>query len=169
MAKIAFIVGQEFEDSEFRVPYDLLRTEHEVTVLGVEQGEALHGHKHNEVITPDATLRDHPPSEYDALVIPGGYSPDHLRMKPEVVSFVREFGKTHKPIAAVCHGPSLLVDAELLQGKRVTSWTSVRKDLENAGATWVDSEVVHDGNLITSRGPADLGAFSKEILRTLEA
>lgn len=168
MAKVAMVIGPEFEDSEFRIPYERLReARHEVTLLGVKAGETLKGKKGKESARVDAAVKDHKASEYDALVIPGGYSPDHLRIERDVVSFVRDFGSSGKPVAAVCHGPQLLIEADLVDGKTMTSWPSVRKDLENAGANWVDQEVVLDGHFITSRKPDDLEAFSKAVLAAL--
>src|SRR5689334_24281649 len=101
------------------------------------------------------------------LLIPGGHSPDHLRMDESVVRFVRRFWETGKPVAAICHGPQLLIDADVVRGVTLTSWPSVRKDLENAGARWVDQPVVEDGRLITSRKPADLDAFCAAVLGRL--
>jgi protease I len=168
MAKVAMVLGQDFEDSEVRVPLDRLRQAgHEVTIVGAEAGEALRGKEGQEEVTADVASRDAKPSSFDAMVIPGGYSPDKLRMIPEVVSFVRDFDRTGRPMAAVCHGPQLLIEADLVRGKRMTSWPSVRKDLENAGAKWVDGEVVRDGSLITSRRPDDLVAFSEALIDTL--
>lgn len=168
MAKIAMMVGPEFEDSEFRVPYDRLTgARHDVTVLGTTAGETLKGKKGREEARIDAAVKDRSPTEFDLLVIPGGHSPDHLRIDHDVVSFVREFANSGKPVAAVCHGPQLLIEAGLVAGRNVTSWPSVRKDLENAGANWVDKEVVRDGTFITSRKPEDLEAFSNEILAAL--
>jgi protease I len=102
-------------------------------------------------------------------VIPGGYSPDHLRTDADVVDFVHDMVEDGKVIAAVCHGPQLLIEADAVEGKQLTSWPSVRTDLENAGARWVDKEVVIDDQLITSRKPDDLPAFSTAIARALEA
>jgi protease I len=168
MAKIAMVVGPDFEDSEFRIPFDrLTQARHEVTVLGVAAGETVRGKKGRESTRIDAAAKDRKPSEFDALVIPGGYSPDHLRMNKDVVAFVRAFANSGKPVAAICHGPQLLIEAGLVAGKTLTSWPSVRTDLENAGANWVDKEVVRDGSFITSRKPDDLEAFSKEILSAL--
>lgn len=168
MAKIAMMVGPEFEDSEFRVPYDRLKAaRHEITVLGTAAGETVRGKKGREEARIEAAVKDRSPTEFDMLVIPGGHSPDHLRIDRDVVSFVREFANSGKPVAAVCHGPQLLIEAGLVAGKTVTSWPSVRKDLENAGANWVDKEVVRDGTFITSRNPEDLEAFSNEILASL--
>jgi protease I len=168
MAKIAMVVGPEFEDSEFRVPYDrLTQAKHQVTVLGTKAGETLKGKKGREIVKIGGAAKDHKPSEFDALVIPGGHSPDHLRIDRDVVSFVRDFANSGKPVAAVCHGPQLLIESDLVAGKTMTSWPSVRKDLENAGANWVDKEVVRDGTFITSRNPDDLEAFSKALLSAL--
>jgi protease I len=107
--------------------------------------------------------------EFDALVIPGGYSPDRLRMDPDMVNFVREFVRSGKVTAAVCHAPWMLAEADVIRGRTVTSWPSIKTDLVNAGAKWIDREVVEDGNIITSRKPADLTAFSETILRRLGA
>jgi protease I len=162
------MVGPEFEDSEFRVPYDrLIQAHHDVTVLGARAGETLRGKKGRESAHIEAAAKDRNPHDFDALVIPGGHSPDHLRTDQDVVTFVREFANSGKPVAAVCHGPQLLIEAGLVAGKTVTSWPSVRKDLENAGANWVDKEVVRDGTFITSRKPEDLEAFARELLEAL--
>lgn len=170
MAKIAFVVGEEFEDSEFKVPYDRLRQEgHEVTIVGVEKGRRLQGKKGKESATVDATPGEVHARDFDVLVIPGGHSPDKLRMDPGIVDFVSDFGRDNKPVAAICHGGSLLIEADMVEGKRLTSWPSIRTDLLNAGAKWEDAEVVRDGNLITSRNPGDLDAFCRAIVETLEA
>jgi protease I len=168
MAKVAMVLGPEFEDSEFRVPYDrLVEARHEVTVLGVSAGETVRGKQGRESARIEGAAKDRKASEFDALVIPGGHSPDHLRIDRDVVAFVRDFANSGKPVAAICHGPQLLIEAELVAGRSVTSWPSVRKDLENAGANWIDKEVVRDGSFITSRKPDDLEAFSKELLSVL--
>ncbi len=100
-------------------------------------------------------------------MIPGGYSPDKLRTSPAIVDLVRKIAAAEKPVAAICHAGSLLIEADLVDGKRVTSWPSIRTDLENAGARWEDAEVVEDGNLITSRKPDDLEAFTNALLGRL--
>ena len=103
-------------------------------------------------------------SDYDALVLPGGQiNPDKLRLEPQAVDFVREFARSGKPVAAICHGPWTLIEAGVVQGKHMTSWPSLKTDLRNAGAEWQDSEVVVDGNFITSRKPDDLKAFNQKI------
>jgi protease I len=168
MAKVAFVLADDFEDSEFRVPYDRLRgAGHRVTVVGREAGKDVTGKRGKERCRPEATPDQVNASDFDALVIPGGYSPDKLRVHEGVVKFVQEFFGSDKPVAAICHAGSLLVEADVLEGRTVTSWPSIRTDLVNAGADWVDEEVVEDGNLITSRRPDDLEAFSDAILRRL--
>ena len=168
MAIIAFVVGPDFEDSEFRVPYDALRAAgHTVELLGTKAGETVRGKKQKEKVEIEAAVTDRKPELYDALVIPGGYSPDHLRAEDDVVDFVRDFVETGRPIAAICHGPQLLIEADAVDGKKLTSWKSVKTDLENAGARWVDEEVVVDGSLVTSRMPDDLPAFTRAILEKL--
>lgn len=168
MAKVAFVLADDFEDSEFRVPYDRLREAgHRVTVVGREAGKEVTGKRGKERCTPEAAPDQVNASDFDALVIPGGYSPDKLRTHEGVVKFVKGFFGSDKPVAAICHAGSLLVEADVLEGRTVTSWPSIRTDLVNAGADWVDEQVVEDGNLITSRMPDDLEAFSSTILRRL--
>jgi len=169
MTKIAMLLGEEFEDSEFTVPCERLRAAgHEVTVIGEQRGATVHGKRAKTTALITATPADVDAESFDALVIPGGHSPDHLRMNREIVAFVRRFCETGKPVAAVCHGPQLLIEAGVVRGRTMTSWPSVKTDLENAGAHWVDQQVVEDGNLITSRKPDDLEAFSAAMLRRLE-
>jgi protease I len=170
MARIAFVLGNDFEDSEFRKPYDALREAgHHVEVLGAKAGETVHGKNGVEHIEIEAAAGDRDAEAYDALVIPGGYSPDHLRTDRDVVEFVHAMVDENKLVAAVCHGPQLLIEADAVDGRKLTSWPSVRTDLENAGAQWIDREVVIDDRLITSRKPDDLPAFSTAINRALSA
>jgi protease I len=168
MARIAFVADDLFEDSELRIPWDRIRGAGQETVLvGLERGKKITGKKGNETFTTDAAARDVSANEFDAVVIPGGYSPDHLRADIDMVRLVRSAFVAGKPVAAVCHGPWMLVEADALDGHTVTSWPSIKTDLINAGARWVDREVVEDENLITSRRPDDLPAFSDAILRHL--
>jgi protease I len=134
----------------------------------IESVKQLNGKKGKESITAEKAARDVSVDDFDALVIPGGYSPDHLRMDSDVVELVREFFQQDKPIAAVCHAGWMLAEAGILDGRTVTSWPSIKTDLINAGANWVDREVVEDGNLITSRKPDDLPAFSEALLRQID-
>jgi len=169
MARIAFVVGQDFEDSEFKKPYDQLREAgHQVDVLGVKAGDTMKGKKGHEEIKIEAAVTEKDPAQYDAVVIPGGYSPDHLRMDKNVVSFVQRAVQADKIIAPICHGPQLLIEADAVEDKKLTSWPSVRTDLLNAGARWLDKEVIVDGKLITSRKPEDIPAFVAAIREQLD-
>lgn len=114
----------------------------------------------------DVPLKSAKPDEFDALLLPGGVmNPDHLRMDPQAVTFVKHFVDEGKPIAAICHGPWTLVEAGAVRGKTMTSWPSLKTDLKNAGANWVDKEVVRDGEFVTSRKPDDIPAFNREMIR----
>ena len=168
MANVAFVLDDDFEDSEFKVPYDRIsEAGHQITVIGTEAGREVNGKRGQEKFELEATPDSVNPEDFDALVIPGGYAPDKLRTETGVVKFVQGFFDGDKPVAAICHAGSLLVEANAVDGRTVTSWPSVRTDLENAGAKWVDKEVVVDGNLITSRNPDDLDAFCSAILAAL--
>ncbi len=168
MAKVAFVLADQFEDSEFTVPYERIREAgHEVTVIGTEAGKEVTGKQGEATFTPETTPDAVNPADFDALVIPGGYAPDKLRTDEGIVKFVQGMFGADKPVAAICHAGSLLVEADAVEGRTVTSWPSVRTDLLNAGAKWVDEEVVVDGNLITSRNPGDLDAFCDAILKAL--
>lgn len=168
MASVAFILGPEFEDSEFRHPYDHLREAgHQVEVLGMKAGEEMKGKRGKERFTIEAAAGDRDPESYAALVIPGGHAPDKLRMDENVVGFVRRFAETERPLAAICHAAHLLVEADLVRGRTLTSYPSVRTDVINAGGHWVDRELVEDGALISSRNPGDLDAFTGAILKRL--
>jgi deglycase len=170
MARIAVVVDDLFEDSELRVPYDRLRAAgHELVLVGLERGKRVKGKRGKEEVTIERAASEVRGEEFDALLIPGGYSPDRLRTSIDVVRLTRDVYTAGKPVAAVCHGPWLLIEAEAIDGRTVTSWPSLQTDLINAGARWVDREVVEDGNVITSRNPGDLEAFSAALLRQLEA
>lgn len=164
--RIACLLAQDFEDSEFRVPYDRFRAAgHEVVVIGTKAGTKLKGDKDREEITTDKGIDEVRPDEFDALFVPGGHSPDKLRADPRMVEFARAFGK--KPIFAICHGPQLLMTAGMVDGRTLTAWQTVQADLRHTKAHVVDREVVVDGNLVTSRKPDDLDAFTREALRLL--
>jgi protease I len=167
--KIACVLGQGFEDSEFRRPYDRLKKEgYEVDIIGVKAGEELKGYKGKEKVKAEKAIDSVRPDEYDALLIPGGQSPDHLRVDKRVVEFVKAFDKGGKLIAAVCHGPQLLAAAHLIKGRTLTAWQTIQDDLQQMGANVRDEEVVRDRNWITSRKPDDLEAFSSAIVEALE-
>lgn len=166
--KIAVLLASDFEDSEYEEPVKALREAgHEVIVIGREKGETLEGKRGDVKAETDMAIANADPSTFDALLIPGGYSPDQLRIDERMVEFTRAFGGSDKPIGAICHGPQLLIEADAVAGKKMTSWPSVRTDLRNAGATVVDEEVVVDGHLITSRKPGDIPAFNDALLKQL--
>lgn len=167
MARIAFLLADVYEDSEFRVPYDRLRSAgHEVVVLGLQKGKEIRG-KHGDTFNVEAGPEAADAARFDAVVVPGGYSPDKIRTDSKLVALVKETALANKPVAAICHAGSMLVEADIADGRTVTSWPSIRTDLINAGANWVDEEVVVDGPLITSRTPEDLDAFCDQILKRL--
>lgn len=167
--KVAILIATGFEQSEMEGPKKALEeagaTVHIVSpVEGKVQGWDWVALKPKDEFVVDATLNHANPNDYDALVLPGGLnSPDDLRLDEAAIAFVKSF--EHKPIAAICHGPWLLINAELVKNRTVTSWPSIKIDLINAGAKWVDKEVVRDGNLITSRMPDDVPAFNKAIIQ----
>lgn len=166
--KIAVVLGPKFEDSEFKEPYDALRNAgHEVTVVGLEAGAQIPGDKGKVTASVDKAFIDVRPEDFDALLIPGGGSPDKLRAHEDPVRFVKAFMQAGKPVLAICHGPQLLLTADEYRGYRMTAWKTVQGDLEKAGADVVDQEVVVDRNLVTSRQPSDIPAFIRESLKVL--
>jgi protease I len=172
MSRIAFLTANEgIEAVELTDPWEsLVEAGHEVELLAPEKGDVqLFNHLDKaETRQADRAVGDADVTAYDALVLPGGVAnPDALRMDEDAVSFVREFVESGKPVAAICHAPWALVEAGVVQGKRIASWPSLRTDLRNAGAEWVDEEVVVDGNLITSRNPDDIPAFNDALIDAL--
>ena|SRR6056297_1540193 len=166
MTRIAFVLGNDFEDAEFETPHTtLLKHGLTVDVIGADSADVTG--KHGTTVSIDMTVDDADARDYDALVIPGGFSPDHLRTDDRIVAFVKALADQGTLIAAICHGPSLLIEAGLVEGATMTSWPSIRTDLRNAGAEIVDREVVVDRHLITSRDPDDLPAFTDTILAAL--
>ncbi len=166
--RIAFVLETDYEDSEFQAPYDELRGDgHECTIIGTEAGKQLEGKRGNSSATVDTTVDQVDVDDFDALVVPGGYSPDKLRLNDDIVGFTRKFDESGKPLAAICHAGQLLVEAGIVDGRTVTSWPSVRTELELAGADWVDREVVEDGNLITSRNPDDIPVWIEALKKRL--
>lgn len=161
--KIAFLATDGVEQSELLRPWEAVKAAGaEVELVSLEEGQIqaeTHGIK-GESFRVDKTVDDVNADDYDGLVLPGGVkNPDTLRLNCRAVCFVKEFFEQKKPVAAICHGPWMLVEAGVLEGKTVTSWPSLRTDIENAGATWVDEEVHVDEGLTTSRKPDDLPAF----------
>jgi protease I len=169
--KVAILATDGFEQVELTDPKkNLEKAGAQVDVLSIKEGKIKGWDKTDwgDNVKVDRLVKDARPVEYDALVLPGGQiNPDILRMDKDAVGFIKEFVETGKPVAAICHGPWGLIEADVVRGKTVTSWPSVHTDLKNAGANWVDKEVVQDGNLITSRKPDDIPVFSKTLIEAL--
>ena len=164
--RVLIFAGPQAEDMELLYPLYRLREEGaEVVVAGL--GDRQYAGKKGHPIEVDADVELLSAREFDAVVIPGGYLPDHLRRSEKVLEIVREAFEEEKPVAAICHAGWVPISAGIVKGKRLTSVRAIRDDLVNAGADWVDQEVVVDGNLITSRGPDDLGAFCRAIIDAL--
>ncbi|MFJ8089354.1 type 1 glutamine amidotransferase domain-containing protein [Lysinibacillus sp. NPDC095746] len=170
MAKIATVITNMFEDAEYTSPKGALEAAgHELITIDTTAGIEVEG-KHGEKVKIDKDIDEVNASEFDALFIPGGFSPDILRVDDRVVAFVKEFMDEMKPTFAICHGPQLLITAKTLNGRDATGYKSIRVDLENAGAIFHDEEVfVCQNQLVTSRTPEDLPAFNREIVKLLES
>lgn len=171
--KVAILVTDGFEQAELLEPKKALEAQGiGVDVISDKPG-VVQGFNHTdkgEVVKVDKTFSEARPEDYAAVVLPGGVvNGDALRMVPAARDFVQEADDEGKPIAAICHGGWLLISAGLAQGRTVTSWPSMQDDFINAGSKWVDQEVVHDGNLISSRKPADLPAFNQELMSALRS
>ena len=163
--RAAVLAGPEFEDLELYYPLlRLLEEGVEVKVLAPEKRE--YRGKHGLVVKADVAIDEARVEDFDILVIPGGWAPDRLRRDPRVVQFVREFFQRGKLVATICHGPQVLISAKVLQGYRLTCVNAIKDDVENAGALYEDKPVVRDRNLVTSRIPADLPVFMKELIKT---
>jgi len=169
--KVAILAADGFEQSELLEPRKALREAGAETVIVSLKSGRIQGMKHaekGEQVDVDLTLDQADADEFDALVLPGGVmNPDALRMNPKAVHFVKDFHAARKPIAAICHGPWLLIEADVVDGRRVTSWPSLKTDLRNAGAEWTDAEVVCDRGLVTSRKPDDLPAFNRKMIEEI--
>lgn len=170
--RIAILATDGFEQSELMEPRRRLKDAgFDVQVVSPKADE-IRGWRHKEwgdTVPVDVPLDAASPEDYDALVLPGGQmNPDSLRLVPEAVDFVRAFAESGKTLAAICHGPWLLVESGAAKGKRVTSWPSLKTDLANAGALWEDAPVVTDGALITSRKPDDIPQFTDAVVRALQ-
>jgi len=169
MKKVLILLENGVEDSEFIYPYYRFQEEgYKIDVLAPRANETYHG-KHGVPFTANITPEQVDVDEYDAIVIPGGQAPDRMRLNSKLVDIVKEADRKGKVIAAVCHGPQMLIEADVVHGKTVTAWSSVRTDLKNAGAIVVDEAAVVDGNLVTSRSPNDLPAFCKASIELLAA
>lgn len=167
--KIAVLLTDSFEDSEYEDPAKAFKEAgHSLTVIEGVKGKVVEGKKGDARVEIDACIDEVKPSEFDALFIPGGFSPDILRADQRYVSFTKAFMDEKKPVFAICHGPQLLISAEALKDRDVTGYTSIKVDLVNAGANFHDKEVVVcGGQLVTSRTPDDIPAFTRESLKLL--
>ena len=166
--KIAILATDGFEQSELTEPKRALEEAGATVHVVAPKSGPIRGWSHTDwgqEVPVDVTLEQAKPDDYHGLVLPGGQiNPDKLRLEPKAVEFVRAFFQAGKPVGAICHGPWMLVEADVARGRTVTSWPSVRTDLKNAGANWVDQEVVVDQGLVTSRKPDDIPAFNSKII-----
>jgi len=167
-AKVLIIATDGYEDSELLEPRRILEARGaDVTLASLEKGE-IKGDKEASAEV-DLTIDEVDEADYDLLVLPGGTkNPDKLRMDERVVATIRAFADSGKPVGAICHGPWLLIEADVVRGRRVTSWPSIRTDLRNAGGEVVDEEAVTDGNIVTSRKPEDIPAFTEALIALYE-
>jgi protease I len=167
--RVAILVADGFEQSELDGPRAALKKAGAETAIVSPNSRSVYGVKHARPVgtqTVDVPLGRARPADYDALLLPGGVvNPDLLRRDRRAVKFARAFFTAHKPVAAICHGPQLLIDAQVVRSRRMTSFPSVKTDLKNAGAKWVNRKVVEDGNLVTSRQPDDIPAFNARMVR----
>ena len=172
-AKILIMATNRFEESELFGPRERLLELGATVRLAALDHEPIMATVIDEpgrTIAPDLTITEARADDYDALLLPGGVgNPDRLRSEPAAVALIKAFADAGKPVAAICHGPWLLVEADLLRGRKATSWHSIRTDLRNAGATVVDEPAVTDGNIITSRAPDDVPAFTDALVAAIEA
>jgi protease I len=166
--KIAILATDGFEQSELTEPKRALEQAGATTQVISPKSGRIRGWQHTDwgdEVAVDVALEQARPEDYDGLVLPGGQiNPDKLRLEPKAVAFVRDFFRAGKPVGAICHGPWMLIEADVVRGRKVTSWRSVRTDLRNAGAEWVDQEVVVDQGLVTSRKPDDIPAFNAKLI-----
>lgn len=168
MRKVLIMVDEGVEDAEFLYPYYRFQEGgYKVDIVASKAKETYMG-KHGIPIRSDLSPEEVNIDEYDAVIIPGGRAPDRMRINKSLVKIVKEAHERGKVIAAVCHGPQMLIEADILRGKKATCWKSVATDLKNAGATFVDASAVVDGNIATSRSPADLPKFCQETIKLLQ-
>ncbi|MEM0054052.1 MAG: type 1 glutamine amidotransferase domain-containing protein [Nitrososphaeria archaeon] len=166
--RIAILAGPDYEDLELHYPHlRLIEEGAEVKVIAMEKQTVVG--KHGLSIVPDLTFAEAKPENFDCVIVPGGWAPDRLRRYPEVLNFVRRMFELKKVVAAICHGPHVLISANILKGKTVTCVSAIKDDVINAGANYVDQPVVRHENIITSRVPADLPYFCQEIIKALKS
>jgi len=171
-SRVLIVATDGFEEWELFGPREILQKRGADVVLASLKRDPIQATIHDDpgrTIRPDLTVDEAHADDFDALILPGGVrNPDQLRMHPRVIELIGEFDRQGKPIAAICHGPWLLVEADLLRGRTATSWPSIRTDLKNAGANVVDEPAVTDGNIITSRKPDDVEAFTNALIDLIE-
>jgi len=166
---IAVIIDDFFEDVEYTQPMVAFKKAgFTLAHVGLQKGKIVVGKKRGTKVYIDEAVKGVSVRDFDALLIPGGYSPDKLRVDEDAVRFVKDFVESGKPVFSICHAPQLLITAQVLKGRRITGWKSIVQDIKNAGAVFLDQEVVEDGNLISSRSPQDLPAFIKASLQKLQ-
>lgn len=167
MKKIALLIEDLYDDKELIYPYYRMQEEgYQVDLVGTEKG-VTYKSKFGLPMKSDEASKDVTANDYEAIIIPGGFSPDYMRRCPATIAFVKAFDAQKKPIVSICHGPWMMISACDLKGKHITGFHSIRVDLENAGAIYLDQEVVIDGHLITSRTPKDLPALTKALIKVL--
>lgn len=165
--KVAVVLANNYEDVEATSPIEALeKAGAEVTIVGIEKGEITG--KKGDTQTASKTFADVSADDFDMLLIPGGGSPENLRINDAAVQFTRDFVNSGKPVASICHGPQLLISAKVVSGRKLTSVNKIRDDIVNAGGLYVDEALTEDGNLITSRVPGDLPVFNEAITRALQ-
>lgn len=168
MGTIAVLITDMFEDSEYVEPAEALKAEgHDLAHVGLKAGDTVRGKKDNTPVVIDLSVKDARVADFDSLLIPGGYSPDKLRVDETAVRFAGDFVQSGKPVFAICHAPQLLITADVLKGRTITGYQSIIQDIKNAGATYVDDRVVLDGNLISSRHPGDLPVFIRAVIKAM--
>jgi protease I len=171
-AKILIVATDGFEESELFGPLEILRDRGADVKLASPDLKPIQATVHDDpgkTIRPDMILGDARAEDFDALILPGGVrNPDQLRTQTAAIDLIRAFDTAGKPVAAICHGPWLLIEADLLRGKTATSWPSIRTDLKNAGANVIDEPAVTDGNIVTSRNPDDVPAFTEAVITLIE-
>jgi protease I len=171
-ARVLIVASDGFEESELFGPREILQQRGAEVILASPKRDPIQATVHDDpgkTIRPDLTVDEARADDFNALVLPGGVrNPDHLRLHANVIALIREFDRQGKPIGAICHGPWLLVEADLLRGRTATAWPSIRTDLRNAGANVVDEPAVTDGNIVTSRNPEDVAAFTDALIDLIE-
>lgn len=168
MARIAFLIANGYEDSEMKNPYEAIKESgHETVIIGAKKGDLCKGKKNTVSYEIELAVANSDANEFDAVVIPGGSAPEELRVNEDVVKFVKDLNNKSKLVAGICHGPQVMISADILNDKELTCFTGIRDDIKNSGGNYKDEEVVVSQNIITSRTPKDEPAFIREILAKL--